>query len=206
MRNKTSAANCTANLCYRILNTDAAQVRLVLHKLATAPHSPEDASYNAIVLRESQDVFQALRKLDAAQFDCLSQISMDAVSCTVDMRILAERIHNIEQAAVRHEEQLARARWLIGNKASNQMILQLCTCIHQDEIKKIRIELNMPVVRGRLKMPAMDKRIAVHRAWYESRHETDCYLRYRSLKAQFPEFDLGQLHTIVTDNKLNGGA
>lgn len=206
MHKSVLAAKRAANLNYRILDVDSAHVKLALYKLASAPNSVAEASYNAITLRESKAVMESLRKLDANQLEQLARICLDVVTYTVDMRILENRIRDVEQATARHTEQLNRTRWLVSNKASNQMILNLCTLITLEEIKTIRTALNVPVVKGRLKMPPLDVRSAVQHAWYDSRNETDLYTRYAGLIAQFPQLDLGQLHTIVTDSKLGGGA
>lgn len=189
---------------YHILNLDVACTKLVLCKLASAPNSSAEASYNAIALCESKAIMESLRKLDTHQLDRLAHICSDAVSYTVNMNILANRIRDVEQASNRYKEQIERTHYLIRHKASNQMILNLCTLITLEDIKTIRTELNIPVVKGRLKMPSIETRIAIQQAWYDSRHELDCFERYCQLREQFSYLDFGQLHTIVTDTKLSG--
>ena len=193
-------------LHFRLLEIDSTHAKLVLYRLAAAPHSATEASYNAIPIRECRDVMTNLRRLDAKQLEQLAGICTDAVVCTIDMRALKKHILTIEQHTARHAEQTERARRMLSDKASNQMILAICPLLCSEDIRKLRTEMNMPVVKGRLKMPDMDVRVQIQKTWYENRNEQDLYLRYLLLKNRYPELNLGQLHTIVTDGKLGGGS
>lgn len=54
-------------------------------------------------------------------------------------------------------------------------------------------------------MPDTDTRLQILKAWQNSQSEKNLYLRYQSLSAKFLNLDLGQLYTVITDDKYFGG-
>ena len=84
------------------------------------------------------------------------------------------------------------------------MIMNLCSLISTAEIKKVRLELNTPVVKGRIVMPSIEVRLKVLKAWSQSEKEPDVFVRYQQLINDFPDYSLAQLHSIINDVKFFG--
>ena len=66
----------------------------------------------------------------------------------------------------------------------------------------MRLELNTPVVKGRIVMPSIEVRLKVLKAWSQSEKESDIFVRYQQLIDQFPGYSLAQLHSIINDEKF----
>lgn len=190
---------------YRMVSTDNLHTFLALSKLAAAPHSKNEASYNAIALREHKETLAKLRQMDTKQLEKLAKHSIGVVSYLIDLDCLQNNLNVFEKNVQQYEEELQRVRWLVTRKASNQMIVDLCPLVTVEEIKKVRLDLGIPVSRGRLKMPDTDTRLQILKAWQNSQSEKNLYLRYQSLSAEFLNLDLGQLYTVITDDKYFGG-
>ena len=192
------------NPVYRLFNTDPVYTNLALTRLASAPNTPREASYNAMVAREHEDVLNTLKRMNPKRIEKLASMCPDVVTYSIDLKILQSKISEMENQEQRFSEQMQRLRWMLKHKASNQMIMNLCSLISTAEIKKVRLELNTPVVKGRIVMPSIEVRLKVLKAWSQSEKESDIFVRYQQLIDQFPDYSLAQLHSIINDEKFFG--
>lgn len=191
-------------LVYRILDVDNVHTHLALSKLASAPHSKSEAAYNAIALREYKQTLDKLRQMDAEQLEKLAKQSPGVVTYLIDLDALKRQVRTLEKNVRQRSEELQRVRWLIARKASNQMVVDLCPLVTAEEIRKIRFELGVPVLKGRLKMPPMAMRLRILKSWQTTEPEKNLYLRYQLLADEYPDLNLGQLYTVITDTKYFG--
>nr|DAX90384.1 MAG TPA: Protein of unknown function (DUF2857) [Inoviridae sp.] len=192
------------NTVYRLFNTDPIYTNLALTRLASAPNTPREASYNALVAREHEGVLNTLKRMNPKRIEKLASMCPDVVTYSIDLKILQSKIAEMENHEQRFSEQMQRLRWMLKHKASNQMIMNLCSLISTAEIKKVRLELNTPVVKGRIVMPSIEVRLKVLKAWSQLEKESDIFVRYQQLIDQFPDYSLAQLHSIINDEKFFG--
>ena len=192
------------NPVYRLFNTDPIYTNLALTRLASAPNTPREASYNALVAREHEGVLNTLKRMNPKRIEKLASMCPDVVTYSIDLKILQSKIEEMENHEQRFSEQMQRLRWMLKHKASNQMIMNLCSLISTAEIKKVRLELNTPVVKGRIVMPSIEVRLKVLKAWSQSEKESDVFVRYQQLIDEFPGYSLAQLHSIINDVKFFG--
>lgn len=193
-----------SNPVYRLFNTDPVYTNLALTRLASAPNTPREASYNALVAREHEDVLNTLKRMNPKRIEKLASMCPDVVTYSIDLKILQNKITEMENHEQRFSQQMQRLRWMLKHKASNQMIMNLCSLISTAEIKKMRLELNTPVVKGRIAMPSIEVRLKVLKAWSKSEKESDIFIRYQQLIDEFPGYSLAQLHSIINDEKFFG--
>ena len=142
--------------------------------------------------------------MNPKRIEKLASMCPDVVTYSIDLKVLKNRIAEMENHEQRFSEQMQRLRWMLKHKASNLMIMNLCSLISMAEIKKLRIEMNIPVVKGRLVMPSIEVRLKVLKAWSQSDKETDLFIRYQLLIDEFPDYSLAQLHSIINDVKFFG--
>lgn len=183
---------------YRLFGLEATTVQLALSRLASAPNSPEEASYNALTLGEFGHVFESIRQLSPEQLAELSVHCIDFVNMTINLDGLQSSISSLQYQEKRYRSQLSDTEWLIRNKASNQQILSLCSLINIEDIKRLRLNLSMPVSKGRKRMPDFGIRLAIGTDWQAIIADNDLE-RYKILLKHYPDFELGQLYTIVNE-------
>lgn len=186
------------NPVYRLFGLETATVQLALSRLASAPNSPEEASYNALTLSEFSYVFGSIRQLSPEQLAELAAHCVDLVNMTVNLSNLQSSISSLQYQEKRYRTQLADTEWLIRHKASNQQILSLCSLIDIEDIKRLRLNLSMPVGKGRKRMPDFGTRLAIGTDWQNIVADNDLE-RYKMLLKHYPDFELGQLYTIVNE-------
>ncbi|WP_274572458.1 hypothetical protein [Neisseria leonii] len=183
---------------YRLFRLEAATVQLALSNLACAPNSPEEASYNALVLGKFSRVFESIRQLSPEQLAELSAHCAGCVHITIDLNGLQSSVSSLQYQEKRYRTQLADTEWLIRHQASNQQILSLCSLIDIEDIKRLRLALSMPVGKGRKRMPDFGIRLAIGTDWQNIAADNDLE-RYKILLQHYPDFELGQLYTIVNE-------
>ncbi|EPH7413870.1 hypothetical protein G9L83_000736 [Neisseria gonorrhoeae] len=193
-----------SNPIYRLFNTDPVYTNLALTRLASAPNTPRESSYNALVAREHEDVLNTLKRMNPKRIEKLASMCPDVVTYSIDLKVLKSKTSEMEHYEQRFMEQMQRLKWMLEHKASNLMIMNLCSLISTAEIKKLRIEMNIPVVKGRIVMPSIDVRVRVLKAWSKSEKEPDLFIRYQLLIDEFPDYSLAQLHSIINDVKFFG--
>lgn len=182
---------------FKLLQPNLAIRQLIMTYLATAPHASTEASYNALAMKHHHALFGRLKNMDARQLQQLAEHIQPAVSISVNLQQMSSICNDFLRKEQKFQQQYEHAKWLISNDASNRQILMLCDLLETDDIRRLRIETNTPVSKGRRKMPNIDVRLAVQALWQQSASFNCPIERLRVLKAAFPELGLGQLHSII---------
>lgn len=195
----TKSDSKTANQ-YRLMHLDTVFINLIISKLANSPTSSAEASYNAVLVNRYADVFEKLKGLEPCSMAALVKACRESVTVTVNMLSLRQQLEALKLAEQRYSDQLKQTKWLVLNKASNQQILEICSSVSAEELKKIRAEMGFPVTKGRKKMPCDDIRLEIASKWWELGNLC-LFERYEAILEHFPEYELGQLYTIVNDKR-----
>lgn len=193
--------NTNSKLNYRLFDLPPTLMLLIISRLATAPNSKAEASYNAMTLNRFSDVFDDLRYCEPAILTKLSEQADEWAVISIDMGKLHQLLLSLSYVGDRHEEQLSQAKWLITNKASNQLIMDICTLISPDDIKRIRLQTNEPSGKGRLVLPPLEERLTILQDWEKLSAEKDLFHKYRKLSLLYPHLGLGQLHSIIKNGR-----
>lgn len=186
------------NPYYRLLALNKGTLQLILNQLATAPNSASESLHNTVILKEFIEIFSKLQTLNFQQITQLVESSDDLINVQINLSVLQERIDEMQTNNERYQEQLTQAKWLIEHKASNQQIISLCSMINQNEIKQLRYQTESPVHPGRKKLPDLETRLLIVDYWQKLPEKTE-FLKYQQLLKHFPEYELGQLYSIVQD-------
>lgn len=80
-----------SNPVYRLFNTDPVYTNLALTRLASAPNTPREASYNALVAREHEDVLNTLKRMNPKRIEKLASMCPDVVTYSIDLKIFAKQ-------------------------------------------------------------------------------------------------------------------
>lgn len=187
-------------LNYRLFDLPPPLMLLVVNRLAAAPNSKAEASYNAMTLNRFREVFKDLRYCEPAVLASLSEQADEWASISIDMDKLNQLLVSLTHVGNRHEQQLTQAKWLIQNKATNQQIMDICTLITPDEISRIRWQINVPSNKGRITLPPLEERLTILQDW-ENSTEKDIFQRYRKLSLLYPHLGLGQLHAVIKNGR-----
>ena len=81
-----------SNPVYRLFNTDPVYTNLALTRLASAPNTPREASYNALVAREHEGVLNTLKRMNPKRIEKLASMCPDVVTYSIDLKILQSKI------------------------------------------------------------------------------------------------------------------
>ena len=77
-----------------------------------------------------------LKRMNPKRIEKLASMCPDVVTYSIDLKILQNKIAEMENHEQRFSQQMQRLRWMLKHKASNQMIMKLCSLISTAEIKK----------------------------------------------------------------------
>nr|WP_231410405.1 hypothetical protein [Neisseria meningitidis] len=75
-----------SNPIYRPFNTDPVYTNLALTRLASAPNTPRESSYNALVAREHEDVLNTLKRMNPKRIEKLASMCPDVVTYSIDLK------------------------------------------------------------------------------------------------------------------------
>ncbi|KLT72085.1 hypothetical protein PL75_10110 [Neisseria arctica] len=186
---------------YRLIQGNNHISHVILQRLASAPHSRGEASYNAMTITSQRDTLHELGTLDARMLQKLAETAFDAVTVEVDLIRLKTLIEELKKQVSADKDMQTKIRWLIENDASNQQILVLCPLAEPQDIFDLRIQMGRPVKKGRLKMPPFNVRLEMIDCWNRTLSNLSMYDRFCELKTRFPDYTLGQIYTVITSEK-----
>lgn len=170
----------------------------LLQLLAISPNSDNECAINAVCINRYQSIIKYLSTLSPSEMKLLSNNIVSVFEIHVDMQRIADMVNANCRHQELHDKHMDRCKWLIANKASNSMILQLCYSIEVHEIKQLRIKMNMPVSKGRCKSLLLEDKLSVIDEWQKiMMTESDEFIAWQKIAKNYPQYDLAQLYSTI---------
>ncbi|WP_037585468.1 hypothetical protein [Stenoxybacter acetivorans] len=184
---------------YRFSGYDPRFIHAAISRLADGKRNTRETAFNTLLIREYRQMLQELHDLTAEQVNELVKHCGDVVEVGVNLPLLLKRLRQWQREDGLFKQQVEQVKWLIQHKASNQLILLLCPRLLDGEIKQLRLEMGLPVYKGRLKQPVPNDCLNIQHAWQIlTQDHPNLYQRYQVLAQLYPQYELGQLHMVIT--------
>lgn len=176
----------------------------LLQLLALSPNSDKECAINAVNINRYQAIIKYLSTLSPSEMKLLSSNAHKIFEIHVDMQQIADVVNANCRHQELHDKHIERCKWLIVNKASNSMILQLCHAIEVHEIKQLRIKMNIAVSKGRYKSLPLDDKLSVIDKWQKIMlTESDEFIGWQKMAKYYQQYDLAQLYSTIIHHQGN---
>lgn len=172
----------------------------IINILASGLPDKQERIKNSVMLCKYAEVFEYLRKLTPEQVGTIAERLGGVLEVRVDLNTLQEIMWIEREQNAKRNNQLEQCEWMIAHGASNIMILNMCAMLTSADIKKMRLEMEQPVVCGRRKTLELEEQLTVAAYWSDlCRQEKDTYVRYQKLCREFPDYALSQMNTAISE-------
>lgn len=180
---------------HRIQISEQTELARMLIDLLGKPPTEQTKGLNPVSLKRYKKIFAKLSELDAEDKASLYPQLTPSVQVLYDMPAIQQALEQNEYLKKKLEDQMADARWLIANGASNSCIKDTCPRIDDKIIKTLRIQLDCPVKAGRNPALPEDTKLDVEAEWIKIKaEELRPVKRLMKLKEAFQAYDLGMLY------------
>lgn len=184
----------------RLTGKNALLYAQILNILAAGSPCKQERITNSVMIGKYAEVFEYLSKLTAEQVSTIAERLAGVLEVRIDLNTLQEIMRIEREQNEKRQRQMQQCEWLVAHGASNTMILNMCAMLTSADIKKLRSEMNLPVAVGRRKTLELEEQLTVADYWEKlCEQEKDSYTRYQLLHKAFPDYDLSQLNTAISE-------
>ncbi len=184
----------------RLTGKNALLYAQILNILAAGSPCKQERITNSVMIGKYAEVFEYLSKLTAEQVGTIAERLAGVLEVRIDLNTLQEIMRIEREQNEKRQRQMQQCEWLVTHGASNTMILNMCAMLASSDIKKLRAEMNLPVAVGRRKTLELEEQLTVAAYWEKlCEQEKDSYTRYQLLHKAFPDYDLSQLNTAISE-------
>ena len=172
----------------------------ILTLLASNNPNKDERTANSVMLCKFAETFERLRKLNPGELTAIAERLSGLIEVHIDLPALSNLMASEHNNSDKHSRHLEQCTWLVEDGASNTLILNLCSTLVSADIKRMRIELGIPVPMGRTKTLPLETQLSIYQQWQHiCKQELDSYRRYQMIQKVYPDYTVGQLHNAVME-------